>query len=504
MKKIGYVISIGILFVSCSRQKVYDTIIRNGMIYDGTGGEPFKTDIGISADTIAVIGDLSEAAGKIEVDATGKFVTPGFIDTHSHHTGELFAHRDCIATLSQGITTIISGQDGFSRFPLSDFFQQVKDTPVAINIASFSGHNTLRDSVLGKNFNRAASPEEINTMKKMFRQDMEAGALGLSTGLEYDPGIYSTKEEVLSLATEARFFNGRYISHIRSEDRYFWDAITEIMNIGKEAGIPVQVSHIKLAMHTLWGKSDSLIQLLNNARKEGIAISCDIYPYDFWQSTIRVLFPNRNFSDEKEAAMILREITLPEDIIMSSYELQPAYEGKTLAAIAQLENKTPARMLVELIARIEDWEKKNNRSCNESIMAKSMNDADIQALLKWPLTSICSDGSNSGTHPRGYGSFTRVLHRYIKETHTLQWAAAIHKMTGLAAAQMGIDNRGLIKQGFFADIVVLNPETVKDHATIAEPQKTSEGIEEVWVNGTSVYKHNKAAGVYPGKLIKRQ
>jgi len=292
----------GIVLISCSQKEKFDTIIRNGMIYDGNGGEPYKGDIGINADTIAFIGDLSNALAKKEVDAKGNAVAPGFIDTHSHHAGgSLFQHRDLIAAVSQGITTIIIGQDGGSNFPLSDFYKKLNDTTIALNIGSYSGHNTLRDSVLGKDYKRFATQQEIDKMKVLLQQDMEAGAFGLSTGLEYDPGIYSSTVEILQLAKVVTPFGGRYISHIRSEDRYFWKAIDEVITIGKEARIPVQVSHIKLAMHNIWGKADSLLALFDNARKKGIDITADIYPYAFWNSTIKVLFPDRNFNDEKEA-----------------------------------------------------------------------------------------------------------------------------------------------------------------------------------------------------------
>jgi N-acyl-D-aspartate/D-glutamate deacylase len=277
-----------------------------------------------------------------------------------------------------------------------------------------------------------------------------------------------------------------------------------VITIGKETKIPVQVSHIKLAMHNLWGKADSLIKLLDEARKNGIDITSDIYPYTFWHSTIRVLFPDRNFSDEKEAAMILKEITLPEDIILSAYEIQPKYEGQSLAAIAALENKSPARMLVELIARIEDWEKKNNRGCEEGIMATSMNETDINKLMQWPHTNICSDGSSSGTHPRGYGAFTRVLGKYVRGEKIVSLQEAVHKMTGLAALHVGISQRGLLKMGYFADIVLFDPATVKDESTIADPHKISKGIERVWVNGTLVFENKKTTGLYPGKIIRRQ
>ena len=504
MKLISFLLSLVFITSCTSKKQEYDTIIRNGMIYDGSGSEAVNADIGITSDTIAFIGDLSGAAAKNEIDAKGEAISPGFIDTHSHHAGNIFEHRDCIAAVSQGITTIIIGQDGGSYFPLSHFFQKLSDTSVAVNIASYSGHNTIRDAVLGKNFKRIATQDEINKMKAMLQQDMEAGALGLSTGLEYDPGIYSTNDEVLQLAKETGPFGGRYISHIRSEDRYFWKAIDEIINIGKEAKIPVQVSHIKLAMHNLWGKADSLLALFDNTRKNGIDLTSDIYPYAFWHSTIRVLFPDRNFSDEKEAGMILKEITLPEDIILSAYEIQPEYEGKTLAAVAKLENKTPARMLVELIARIENWEKKNNKECDEGIMATSMDDADIKKLMQWPQANICSDGSSSGGHPRGFGAFTKVLGHYVRKEKALTLPEAIHKMTGLSAEHMGIKKRGFIRQGYCADLVIFNPVMVQDQATVAEPHKISEGIEKVWVNGVLVFENKKTTGNFPGKVIKRQ
>ncbi len=492
------------LYSSCRQQTGYATIIRNAVIYDGSGKEAFKGDIGINADTIALIGDLSKASAENEIDAGGKAVAPGFIDTHSHHAGDPFKHRSLIAALSQGITTIIIGQDGGSNFPLSKFYKKLADTPVAVNIASYCGHNTIRDSVLGKDFKRIATQVEIDKMKTLLQQDMEAGALGLSTGLEYDPGIYSGSDEVLQLAKTIAPYSGRYISHVRSEDRYFWKAIDEIITIGKEAKIPVQVSHIKLAMHNIWGKADSLLTLLNDARKKGIDITADIYPYTFWNSTIKVLFPNRNFKDEKEANLILKEITLPDDIILGSYEPIPEYAGKSLAEIAKIENKASSKMLIELIARIDDWEEENGRDCQENIMATSMSEADIIKLMQWPHTNICSDGSSFGTHPRGYGAFTRVLDIYVKKEKALSFEEAIHKMTALPAQQVGIARRGMIKTGYYADLVLIDPETVSDKSTISEPHKLSNGIQKVWVNGKLVFKNKNPTGLYPGVIIKRQ
>jgi N-acyl-D-amino-acid deacylase len=502
MRKLYLVFLPAFLFVP--KQKIeYDTIIRHAQVCDGSVANPFRADIGIIADTIAIIGDLEHASAKNEVDADSLMLAPGFIDTHSHHAGGLFQHRDFLAAVSQGLTTIVIGQDGESNFPLATFFQQLSDTPVAVNIGSFSGHNTLRDSVLGKDFKRLASQDEIEKMKWLLRQDMKAGAFGLSTGLEYDPGIYSSPDEVLQLATVVTPYGGRYISHIRSEDRHFWKAIDEIINVGKAAKIPVQISHIKLAMHNLWGKSDSLLALLDNARKSGVNVTSDVYPYAFWHSTIRVLFPDRNFGDEKEAGMILKEITLPEDIIVSRYEIQREYEGKSLATIARLENKTPARMLTQLIARIEKFENENKRACDEGILATSMDEADIKKLMSWPQANICSDGSSFGEHPRGYGAFTKVLGYYAREEKIFTIHEAIHKMTGLSAEHMGIKRRGLIKKGFYADLVLFDPRKVSDRATVAEPHKISEGIEIVWVNGKQVFNQGKTTGIFPGAIIKR-
>jgi N-acyl-D-amino-acid deacylase len=493
-----------LLITGCGQKQQFDLVIRHARIYDGTGGQPFVADIGIYSDTIAFVGDLSGANGKTEVDAHGLSLSPGFIDTHSHHAGDPFRHRDFLAAVSQGVTTIVIGQDGGSNFPLSRFYRELTDTPVAVNIASYSGHNTLRDSVLGKDFKRKATPAEISRMKSLLLEDMQAGALGLSTGLEYDPGIYSGQDEVLELAKATAPFGGRYISHIRSEDRYFWKAVNEVLDIGQQAKIPVQISHIKLAMHNLWGKADSLLAILDSARKHGIDVTSDIYPYDYWHSTIRVLFPKRNFGDEREAEMVLREITLPGDIILAAYEIQPGYEGKTLAEIARVEHKSPARMLVELIARIEDWEKRNNRSCRESIMARSMNEEDIRKLMAWPGANICSDGSSSGGHPRGFGAFTRVLGHYVREQGTMPLEQAIHKMTELPAQHMGIQKRGLIRPGFYADLVLFDPQAVLDRATIQEPHRLSAGIEKVWVNGNMVYVDQKTTGLFPGSIIRRK
>ena len=485
-----------IIFVSCKKDK-YDIVIHGATVYDGTGKPGATTDVGVNADTIAAIGDLSGAISIQLIDGKRLALSPGFIDAHSHHSRGMFEIRDMPSCVSQGITTIVVGQDGGSDFPLSDFFKKTEQEPVAVNVASYSGHNTLRDSVMGVDFKRFCTPEEIEKMKVMLAKDMESGALGLSTGLEYDPGIFSNPEEVLVLAKVVQKYKGRYISHIRSEDRYYWKAIDEIINIGKQAEIPVQISHVKLAMKSLLGKTGKLVKKLDSARAMGINITADIYPYTFWQSTMTVLFPARNFKDRKEAEFALTEITTPEGVLLGSYSLDTSYVGKTLAEISTLRKTDPAKTLMDLIDEVE------KKQGYESVIVTSMAEKDIADILKWPYTGICSDGSGESRHPRGYGSFTRVLRKYVREEKVLSWEEAIHKMTALTAENLGIKKRGKIEVGQYADLVLFDPEKVSDLATPEKPQLKSAGISKVWVNGTEVYSIDGTTLKYPGKVIRR-
>ncbi len=490
-----------LLLLSCSQKKV-DVIIRNATVYDGSGAPPVVQDVAIAGDTIAMIGDLSDVKATKIYDVSGLVLSPGFIDTHSHHDWGLNKDRSATAVVSQGVTTIVVGQDGGSNTPLKDYFQLLTDSPSAVNVASYSGHNTLRDMVLGKDFKRKATQEEVDSMVLLLRADMDAGAIGLSTGLEYDPGIYSAEEEVMTLARELPGYEGRYISHVRSEDRYFWQALNEIIAIGRETKAPVQISHFKLAMVNLWGKADSTLALLEAARAQGVDITADIYPYTYWSSTIRVLFPSRNFKDLKEAEMILKEITTPEGVIFSNYQPNPEYNGKSLKEVADMLKITPAKALIELIDRLDKCDAKGEE-CDGSIVAASMDEKDIARLMQWQYTNICSDGASSGRHPRGFGAFTRILKYYVREQKVLTLEQAINKMTALSAKNMGIQRRGLIKEGYYADLVLFNPETVGDQSTIQEPQKISQGIEHVWVNGKEVFDNTKTTGEHPGRVIRR-
>ncbi|HEY8175187.1 MAG TPA: serine hydrolase, partial [Gemmatimonadaceae bacterium] len=474
------------------------TLIINASVIDGTGAPARRAEVRIVNGRIDAIGHGTRNATDRVIDARGLTLAPGFIDTHSHHDWELSKLRDARAAVNQGITTIVAGQDGASRFPLHAHFAQLDTQPAAINVASYVGHGTIRRRVIGDDYKRAANASELERMRQILREEMAAGALGLSTGLEYDPGIFSTREEVLELAKVAGAAGGRYISHMRSEDREFWDALDELITIGRVANMPVQVSHMKLAMRGLWGLGDSLVTVLDRARAQGIQVTADVYPYTMWQSTLTVLYPKRNFTDRAETDFILKEVAAPEDLVIGEYAPNPSYAGKNVAQIAMLRGSDPATTLMALIAESQA------KQADESVVAKGMDERDIATIMRWPFTNICSDGQLDGAHPRGFGSFTRVLGRYVREQHVLTLEDAIRKMTSLAAANVGITDRGIVRPGMAADLVLFDPATVGDRATIAEPHAASVGIRTVWVNGEEVYDGAKTTGRFPGKALRRE
>jgi N-acyl-D-amino-acid deacylase len=484
------------------------TLIENATVVDGTGEPRFIADVRLEGDRIVAVGDLEPRTHEGLIDADGLVLAPGFIDTHSHADDGIVEHPDALAAISQGITTVVVGQDGGSIFPLAEFFARLEEDRPAVNVASYAGHGTLRDNVMGKDFARPATIAEIERMRGLLNEEMEAGALGLSTGLEYDPGIYSTTEEVVELARVAASFDGRYISHIRSEDRRFWEAIDEILAIGREAGLPVQVSHLKLAMTSLHGQTDRLLEIFDEARAGGIDVTADIYPYTYWQSTLTVMFPDRDFEDPVAATFAVEELASPEDILIPVFEPEPSLAGKTLAEISTLRGTDPATTLIDLIRESEALRAKmgpeGEDDAIESVIAVSMKESDIERLLTWPSINICTDGELDGAHPRGFGSFPRVLGRYVRERQVLTLEQAVHLMTDRSATNMGLHQRGRIEPGAFADIVLFDPDTVTDRATTDDPHKVSTGIEEVWINGHMAYKDGTITWSRHGKVLRRQ
>jgi len=479
------------------------TLIQHVWIVDGTGSPAKKGSIRISGNYIVAIGDLQPLADEIVIDGKNQYLSPGFIDSHSHHFGSLKKEPTGIAMTNQGITTIILGQDGESH-PMDSLVAFFKQHQVAVNIASYTGHSSLREKAMGENnVFRKSTSEELTQMKKYLATDLQKGSLGLSTGLEYESAFYSSKEEVVALAQLTAKFKGRYMSHIRSEDIQLDDAINEIIDIGKITGMPVKLSHIKIANKDDWGKANLIIKKLELARKQGVDITADVYPYNFWNSTLRVLFPDKAFANLKSAELAVNKLFDANQSVLVRFAPNPSYAGKTVSAIAKTRNETEAVTLMNLIQIAADYKKANpNAGGIEALAGKSMNDADVAEFIKWNQANICSDGA-AGGHPRGYGAFTRVLGKYVREQQLLTLTEAIHKMTGLTAQHIGLQKRGKIAIGYFADLVLFDPLTVNDNATIENGKALSTGINCVWVNGKIVYQEQQTTGELSGTLIKR-
>lgn len=500
----GSAIRLGRAFVQGNPVKTTPTfLITNVRLMDGTGTAERRADVRVQGKRILAVGRLTAFAGEEVVDGQGKILAPGFIDSHSHLAGSLDKYPEALAALNQGITTIVAGQDGDGD-PIDSLRQWLREKPAAINVATYTGHAAIREKIMGaENLSRPATEAELEKIKVLLKEELQKGSLGLSTGLEYEAGFYSNRHEVIELAKVAAAEKGRYISHLRSEDINLTDAIDEIIQIGREAKLPVQISHIKMALKDDWGTATELLATLQNARADGIDITADCYPYDFWNSTLRVLFPNKDFTSLKAATYATDHLFDPAGSILVRYAPDSTYKGKTITAIAKMRNETPAQTLLYLVAAAAEYEKQHPDAGGiQAIMGKSMAEEDIMAFLSWQHTNICSDGANGG-HPRGYGSFTKVLSYYVKEKKIMSWETAINKMTGLAAEHTGITNRGIVAPGYFADLVLIDPDTVKDNANVQNPKALSDGIIKVWVNGVLVYQDKKATQQYPGEFVGR-
>ena len=499
---LALLVSLGLTMATCAPGEPESTpvVIVNARVIDGSGEPSRDVNVRIAGDRIAAVGDFEPSADDTVVNADGLVLAPGFIDVHSHHDFKLLELPEALAAVNQGITTIVAGQDGGQQHPLAEFFAELETAPAAVNVASFAGFGTLREEVMGEDYMRHATPEEVTEMADLLRAELEAGALGLSSGLEYDPGSFSTTEEVVELARVAAAHGGRYISHIRSEDRYFWEAIEEIIRIGREAGLPVQVTHIKLAMNRWWGQAERLIAILDKARASGVEITADIYPYRAWATSftwLTTVFPDRDLDRRDGAEYILTDLLSPEDVLLPDFLPEPAYNGMTLAEIAELRSSDPETTLMDLL-------KADTEAGGESMMLGfAMDEPDIEAIMAWPHTVICTDGGLAGSHPRGFGAFTRFLGHYVRDRNVVSLEEGIRKMTSLSAEHMGITDRGAIQEGLYADLVLFDPDTVTEQSTYEDPHVPSLGIEKVWVNGQLVFDGGETTGNRPGKPVRR-
>lgn len=500
----------GILFAACAavlaatNHAAASTLITGAVVHDGTGAPARNVSVRIDDDLIVAVGALRPRKGETVITGTGLVLSPGFIDAHSHHDRGDYADRSMPSVLAQGVTTIVIGQDGESAGAFADLANQFAARPAAINVGSYTGHGYLRDRVMGKDYKRTATPAEVAAMEALLTADIKAGSLGLSTGLEYDPGIYSDHGELLALTRTAASGGGRYISHMRNEDVTFDAALDELLDLGEKTGIPVQISHLKLGLVDRWGSAKAVLAKLDAARARGINVTADVYPYEYWQSTLTVLFPKRDFTDIAAARFALQHLTTPEGMLLGFYAPDPSLVGKTIAQIAAARSEEPAATYLSLIQAAEAWKIANpDKGRAEAVIGTAMAPNDVADFIAWDHSVVCSDGMIGSRHPRGAGAFAKVLRLYVREQKRLTMAQAIRKMTALTAEQLGIAGRGLIRAGYKADLVLFDPDRITDRATVETPGALAEGVEMVMVNGMIVAGKGKATGSFPGKFLRR-
>ena len=471
-------------------------VLLGATLIDGSGRAPLRNSVVVlQGDSIVAVGSrkqVSIPAGARVIDARGLVVAPGFIDAHNHSDRGFTDDPSAASQVSQGITTVVVGQDGGSPYPISSYLKTLDQNPVAMNVLTFVGHATIRLRAMGEDTNRLATPAEVESMRHMVEQAMRDGAMGLSTGLEYETGKPASIEEVITLARAASRFGGIYISHIRDEADKTFTALDEAIRIGREARIPVQISHIKLGSVAVWGKSRQAVALINRARASGQDVTADCYPYDAWSSTIRVLIPSGRHDDPVDVARGLADVGGPANITIVNCPAHPEYEFKNMEEISKREGVTPVELYMKIV-----------RGGGAGVVCHSMKDQDIETFYRQPWVMVSSDGGIGSRHPRGAGSYPRVLGRYVRELHWLTLPDAIRKMTSLPATRFKLRDRGLIRAGYKADLVLFDPATIIDRSTFREPQLISEGVKRVFVNGEEVWADGKVTGNRPGKALRR-
>ena len=466
-------------------------LIRGGRVIDGTGDPARSADVRLEGDTIvSVAPKLGPVAGERIVEARGKVVAPGFIDVHNHSDRQLFDKLDASTQTAQGITTLLVGVDGGGPLPVGDFLARLDATPAAVNVATMVGEGNVRKKVMGEDFKRPARPDEVAAMRDLVAQAMAEGAFGLSSGLEYDPGYYSTTDELVALAEVAARRGGFYATHIRNEADETMRALAEAVEIGWRARIPVQISHLKLGTVGVWGRTAEALRILHHAAREN-DVTADWYPYNFWASTTYVLTPGREWDDRRSWVKGLTDVGGAENVLITKFPPDHSYDGKTLAAVAVSKGQDPADVLMDIVRR-----------GNADILGTSMSEADVAAFLRDPLVMVSSDGGIEIAHPRGAGTYPRVLGRYVRERHDVPLVTAIRKMTGMPARRLGLADRGLLRAGMKADVVVFDPRTVIDRSTATDPQARPAGIEHVFVNGVEVVEGGRTTGARPGRALR--
>ena len=501
MRRIAFLLNLFACALLFGCQQEYDLIIKNGMVYDGSGNAPVQADVAVNKDRIVKTGNLSHAKAKREIDATGLAVSPGFIDMHAH-LDPLLRLPSAESAIRQGVTTSLGGPDGSSPWPLGAYLNEADSIGMTMNVAFLIGHNTIRKNVMGLE-DRAPTDKELTEMENQVGQGMKDGAFGLSTGLKYIPGAFSNVDEVIALAKVASKYGGIYTSHLREEGIGLLEAVHEAIQIGREANIPIVLTHHKAIGTKMWGASVKTLAMVDSARKIGIDVMMDQYPYNASYTGIGVLIPswsraggNDEFKKRLENP-ILRDSIKRGIVNNILYDRGGADLNRVQFALVNWKKDLEGRTLRDwLVERKMEPTVENGAELVIEAQLKggancvyfAMDDADVERIMKHPQTMIGSDGrlvapGDGHPHPRWYGTFPRVLGVYVREKGVLTLENAIHKMTMMSADRLGLKDRGRIEENTFADLVVFNPKTVKDKSTFQDPHQYPEGIDYVIVNG---------------------
>lgn len=529
-----------LLLASCTTEPAYDVIIRGGTVADGSGAPAYPADIGIRADTIAAIGDLSGQMGHSEVDATGLVVSPGFINMLSWANVSLLVDGRSQSDIRQGVTLEVMGEgrsmgplnaemhrematdQGDFRFEvpwrtLGGYLSHLEAKGVSTNVTSFVGNGTLRQYVMGYE-KRAPTPAELDTMKRLLREGMEEGAVGLSTSLIYVPSGHASTSEIIDLARVAAEYDGMYISHIRSEEDSLLHAVKELITVADSTGIRSEIYHFKASGQDNWDLLDSAITLVDDARRRGLEVTTDMYMYNASSTGLNVLLPAwakdggheqtmAFLEDPAQRERMIREVRFhvpPENILLVGFRNREMRHliGKTLADVAQERGIEAREAIAQLI--YED-------DSRIQVVYFSMSEDNIKKKLALPYMSVCSDAgsyTNEGvfleqsTHPRAYGSFARLLAHYVREEKVISMEEAVRRLTSLPATNLKLDRRGMLQVGYYADVVAFDPERIQDNATFESPHQYATGVDHVWVNGVAVISGGEHTGATPGRFVK--
>jgi dihydroorotase/N-acyl-D-amino-acid deacylase len=501
-------------------QENFDVLITGAKIIDGSGSPWFYGDIGIRGDTIAAVGLLPGATGTVQVDAHGLVAAPGFIDIHSHGRRGIFAVPTAENYLREGVTTFVEGPDGSSPLPLAPFLDRVAKTPISVNMATFVGQGSIRSAVIGL-ANRNATPEEIEKMKALAAQAMKDGAFGLSTGLFYVPGNFTPTEEVIEIAKVVGRMGGIHISHMREEAAHVLDSVRETIRIGEEGGLPTQITHHKIIGKDNWGQSVETLKLVEAARARGVDVTIDQYPYTASSTGIAALFPQWALEGGQKSvverlsapdtrarikAVIVEKIKHdrgggdPKNVSIANCSFDKTLAGKNLTELTRARGAEPT------IENAADTAIELQQKGGCSAVYHAIGEEDVVRILRSPYTMIGSDGEipvfgQAAPHPRSYGTFARVLGVYVREKKVLTLEEGVRRMSGYPAARLKIWDRGLLRPGMKADVVVFDPDRIGDRATFEKPHQYSVGVHDVMVNGKFVLREGAVTSERPGRVL---